>query len=136
MNNINGADLLVVTSLMDKGEQIDTNNSIRIAYIQQYIHQAKQLGIPVVAISTGVPYDTALLQEADAIICVYNGNGAPNVDVEFNPTSTYSVNLMCGEDVIFGKASPSGKLPVDVPNVDGGSFTSDILYSRGTGLTW
>lgn len=136
MNAMNGADLIVVTSLMDQGSQIDTNNSIRIAYIQQYIHAAKQQGIPVVAISTGVPYDTALLQEADAILCVYNGNGAPNVDEEFNPTSTYSVNLMCAEDIIFGRSNPVGKLPVNVPNVENGTFTSDILYSRGSGLTW
>ncbi len=136
MNAINEADVLIVTSHMTAGNQIDTNNSIRIAYIQQYIHAAKEKGIKVIAISTGVPYDVALLQEADAILCVYNANGASNVDDNFNPIGTYSVNLMCGEDIIFGKYNPVGKLPVNIPNVEDGQFTSDILYERGTGITW
>lgn len=121
LKSIEGADLLVVTST---------------SYVQEYINAAKQRGIPVVTISTDVPYDTAYFQEADAILCAYNGLGANQVDDSFTPTSTYSVNLMCCEDILFGKSSANGKLPVDVPYIINGSYTSDILYPRGTGITW
>lgn len=136
MNAIYGADLVVVTSNMDAGDQIDTANSIRIAYVQDYIAVAKEQGISVIAISSGVPYDTPLLQQADAILCVYNPAGALQVDESYNPIGTYSVNLFCAEDVIFNKVSPSGTLPVDVPAIEEGQFTSDIMYPRGMGHSW
>ncbi len=136
LNAIDQANVLIVTSTLDSSTQIDTTQSDRIRNVQEYISKAKSLGIPVIAISAKIPYDTALLQDADAIVCAYNSKGAINVDDLYNPLSTYSVNLMCAEDIIFGSSKPKGKLPVNVPNVENGQFTSDILYERGTGLTW
>ncbi len=136
LNAIDQANILIVTSTLDSSTQIDTTQSDRIRNVQEYISKAKSLGIPVIAISAKIPYDTALLQDADAIVCAYNSKGAINVDDLYNPLSTYSVNLMCAEDIIFGSSKPKGKLPVNVPNVENGQFTSDILYERGTGLTW
>lgn len=135
-DSIHDADLLVITSAMMSGNQIDFSQSPRIANIVNLIAYAKKQGIPVVAVSTGVPYDVPLLQQADAILCVYNSNGAERVDDDSVPRGTYSVNLLCGEDIIFGKASPAGKLPVNIPDVTNGSFTSNIMYERGTGITW
>ena len=136
LSAIDNADVLIVTSHMNAGNQINTDESTRLSSVQQYIHAAKEKGIKVIAISTGVPYDVALLQEADAILCVYNAKGANDVDENYNPTSTYSVNIMSGEDIIFGEANPIGKLPVNIPNVENGQFTNDNLYDRGTGITW
>lgn len=133
---IDDANVLIVTSHMNAGKQINTEESTRIASVQEYIHAAKEKGIKVIAISSGIPYDVALLDEADAILCVYNAKGANNVDDNGTPIGTYSVNLMSGEDIIFGKYNPVGKLPVNVPNVEDGAFTSEVLYKRGTGITW
>ncbi len=136
MNAINQANVLIVTSTLDASSQLDTTQSDRIRNVQEYISKAKSLGIPVIVISSKIPYDAALLQEADAIVCAYNSKGATNVDDLYNPIATYSVNLMCAEDIIFGSAKPKGTLPVNIPNVENGQFTSDILYERGTGVTW
>ena len=136
LNVIDQANVLIVTSTLDASSQLDTTQSDRIRNVQEYISKAKSLGIPVIVISAKIPYDTALLQEADAIICAYNSKGATNVDDLYNPIATYSVNLMCAEDIIFGSAKPKGTLPVNIPNVENGQFTSDILYERGTGVTW
>ncbi len=136
LNVIDQANVLIVTSTLDASSQLDTTQSDRIRNVQEYISKAKSLGIPVIVISAKIPYDTALLQEADAIVCAYNSKGATNVDDLYNPIATYSVNLMCAEDIIFGSAKPKGTLPVNIPNVENGQFTSDILYERGTGVTW
>lgn len=136
LNAIDQANVLIVTSTLDSSAQLDTTQSDRIRNVQAYISKAKSLGIPVIAISAKIPYDTALLQDADAIVCAYNSKGATNVDDLYNPIATYSVNLMCAEDIIFGSAKPKGTLPVNIPNVENGQFTSDILYERGTGVTW
>lgn len=136
LNAIDQANVLIVTSTLDSSAQLDTTQSDRIRNVQVYISKAKSLGIPVIAISAKIPYDTALLQDADAIVCAYNSKGATNVDDLYNPIATYSVNLMCAEDIIFGSAKPKGTLPVNIPNVENGQFTSDILYERGTGVTW
>lgn len=136
LNAIDQANVLIVTSTLDSSAQLDTTQSERIRNVQAYISKAKSLGIPVIAISAKIPYDTALLQDADAIVCAYNSKGATNVDELYNPIATYSVNLMCAEDIIFGSTKPKGTLPVNIPNVENGQFTSDILYERGTGVTW
>lgn len=133
---IDQANVLIVTSTLDSSAQLDTTQSDRIRNVQEYISKAKELGIPVIVISAKIPYDAALLQDADAIVCAYNSKGASNVDDLYRPLSTYSVNLMCAEDIIFGSAKPKGKLPVHIPTVENGQFTSEVLYERGTGLTW
>ncbi len=133
---IDQANVLIVTSTLDSSAQLDTTQSDRIRNVQEYISKAKELGIPIIVISAKIPYDAALLQDADAIVCAYNSKGASNVDDLYRPLSTYSVNLMCAEDIIFGSAKPKGKLPVNIPTVENGQFTSEVLYERGTGLTW
>lgn len=136
LQSIDQANVLIVTSTLDSSVQLDTTQSDRIRNVQEYISKAKELGIPVIVISAKIPYDAALLQDADAIVCAYNSKGASNVDDLYRPLSTYSVNLMCAEDIIFGSAKPKGKLPVNIPTVENGQFTSEVLYERGTGLTW
>ena len=131
-NAINrGADLVIISTIMFNGNDIDFNQSSVVANMVYLIERAKALGIPVVAVSTGLPYDTPLLTEADAVICTYNWIGEPTVDGNFNPTQAYSESLPAALDVIFGKVKAQGKLPVNIYGISGGSFTSDIVWPRG-----
>lgn len=130
------ADLVIICSLMTTADQINYSDSALISSSAQEIDVAKSLGIPVVAISTNLPYDTPLLQDADAIVCIYDYVGIPNANsADSSPTETYSEALPAADDVIFGKCGTSATLPVDVPDISNGQFTSNILYSRGTGIT-
>lgn len=130
----NNADLVIVCSMMTSASQIDYSVTDRISNSVKEIETAKNLGVPTIAISTSLPYDTPLLQEADGILCIYNYVGAPNVDSAWNPIGAYSEGLCAAEDVIFGYCGTNGTLPVNVPNISNGQFTSDYLYTRGTGI--
>ena len=100
------------------------------------IRTAHEYGLSVIVISCALPYDLPLLREADALLAVYNQTGLPDCDDAFNPLGAYGPNLAGAMDVIFGKVSPKGKLPVDIPAIEDGTFTDQNTYSRGDGLTW
>lgn len=133
-NAIAGSSLVIVTSIMFDGTDVDYNQSAEVYNMVLLIEQAKNAGIPVVAVSTGLPYDAPLLTEADAVLCIYNWIGAPTVDGNWVPTQAYSESLAGAMDVIFGKTPAVGKLPVNIYGINNGCITSDILYARGYGL--
>lgn len=130
-NAIAGSSLVIVTSIMFNGSDIDFNVSSEVYNMCVLIERAKAQGIPVVAVSTGLPYDAPLLAEADAVLCTYNWIGAPFVDANWIPTQAYSESLAGAMDVIFGKVKASGKLPVNIYSIENGSFTSAVLWPRG-----
>ncbi|NLH63683.1 MAG: glycoside hydrolase family 3 protein [Erysipelotrichaceae bacterium] len=130
-NAIAGSSLVIVTSLMLNGSDIDFNRSSEVYNMCVLIERAKAQGIPVIAVSTGLPYDAPLLAEADAVLCTYDWVGAPRVDANWVPTQAYSESLAGAMDVIFGKVKASGKLPVNIFSINNGSITSDILWPRG-----
>ena len=133
-NAIAGSDLVIVSSIMFDATNINFYQSGVIYYMVLLIEHAKELGIPVVAVSIGVPYDAPLLTEADAVLCTYNWIGASSVDENWVPTQAYAESLPAAMDVIFGKVKATGKLPVNIYNIDNGSFTSDIVWPRGYSL--
>ena len=68
------------------------------------------------------------------MLCTYNWIGAPSVDGNWVPTQAYAESLPAAMDVIFGKVKATGKLPVNIYNIDNGSFTSDVVWPRGYSL--
>ena len=133
---LDSADLLIVTDSMYSSELIDFNANAIIPSLLQMIDTAHNNGTPVIAISCALPYDLPLLTSADALMAVYNQTGVVACDENFMPTAAYGPNIIGAMDVIFGKANPSGKLPVNIPVIENGTFTDGIAYERGTGLTW
>ncbi|MEH3001373.1 glycoside hydrolase family 3 protein [Bacillus pumilus] len=78
----------------------------------------------MVIMSLRNPYDAANFEEADALLAVYGFKGYSNG--QFNQP-----NIPAGLKVIFGAASPKGKLPVDIPSV---THPNQTLYPFGYGL--
>ena len=71
-------------------------------------------------------------------MAAYCAKGMNTVPTEYNgETPTYGPNLPAAVSAVFGAFVPSGKLPVDIPEIEGQNiYTDEILYPRGYGLTW
>lgn len=134
--SLEDTDVLILTDSMYSADLIDTYNYGLIPAVTDLIRTAHEYGVSVIVISCALPYDLPLLREADALLAVYNQTGLPDCDDAFNPLGAYGPNLAGAMDVIFGKVSPKGKLPVDIPAIEDGTFTDQNTYSRGDGLTW
>ena len=52
------------------------------------------------------------------------------------PDSAFGPNIPAGIEVIFGGHAATGKLPVDVNKFENGSFSDEVVYSIGYGLTY
>ena len=134
LNAVPGASLVVISSWLDNMSQFDPSESIMIPSVQRVIDACHAADVPVVVISSGLPYDLSCYDNADALLAVYNPKGLPEDD-NGNPTDSCSPNLPAAVDIIFGYAKPSAVLPVNVPKVEGTGFTDEIAYPRGSGLT-
>jgi beta-N-acetylhexosaminidase len=88
------------------------------------MNYAKEKKKKFVLMSLRNPYDAANFEEADALIAVYGFKGYTNGRFR-------QPNIPAGINVIFGKATPKGKLPVDIPSV---TNPGDILFDYGYGL--
>lgn len=85
---------------------------------------------------------------ADAIMAVYGSKGDPTEQLIGGATGSTSAsgpNITAGVEVAFGVFGASGKLPVSIPKYvlstadDGtetGSFSDEILYGNGYGITY
>ena len=71
---------------------------------------------PVIAVAIQNPYDLMAYSEVDAYLAQYG----------YQPASFRAV-----ASIIFGESEPAGKLPVSIPDGNGG-----ILYSAGHGLNY
>ncbi len=107
-------------------------------FADELIETAHRLGKKVVVLSMQLPYDAARYTAADALLCVYCAQDMPEIPTEYNgETKAYGVNYPAALMTVFGGNKPTGKLPVDVPELDENTkYTDEILYPIGYGLTY
>lgn len=100
-----------------------------------------------VVISANKPYDVQMYPNADAIMAVYGSKGDPTEQLIGGATGSTSAsgpNITAGVEVAFGVSGASGKLPVSIPKYvltttaagEVGSFSDEILYDNGYGITY
>ncbi len=100
-----------------------------------------------VVISANKPYDVQMYPNADAIMAVYGSKGDPTEQLIGGATGSTSAsgpNITAGVEVAFGVFGASGKLPVSIPKYvltttaagEVGSFSDEILYDNGYGITY
>lgn len=100
-----------------------------------------------VVISANKPYDVQMYPNADAIMAVYGSKGDPTEQLIGGATGSTSAsgpNITAGVEVAFGVFGASGKLPVSIPKYvltttaagEVGSFSDEILYGNGYGITY
>ena len=91
------------------------------------LQAAKALNVPSVFISLAAPYETAVfVPYSDSVIAGYNGNTYTNAQA-----LEVGVSCQALSRLIFGVFSPTGRLPINIPDVDG----KTVLFARGHGLT-
>ncbi|MCR5670625.1 MAG: DUF1343 domain-containing protein [Butyrivibrio sp.] len=134
---LSGYSKVIVISRLSGKSDLDPNSKTgkRMEFVKAVLEEAKSKGIGTVLLSCQLPYDTALY-DANAIIACYNHRGM-NAMPEGEDIQEYGSNIPAAIYTIFGGNKPAGRLPVNVPSVDeNNSFTKDILYERGSGLSY
>ena len=114
--------------------------------IVDYVEKADASKTTVV-ISANKPYDVQMYPNADAIMAVYGSKGDPTEQLIGGATGSTTAsgpNITAGVEVAFGVFGASGKLPVSIPKYvltttaagEVGSFSDEILYDNGYGITY
>ncbi|MBR4530447.1 MAG: glycoside hydrolase family 3 C-terminal domain-containing protein [Lachnospiraceae bacterium] len=135
---IRGADTVVGISAVSSLEEMDPadRQGAGSAFLDSLIAETHKAGGRFVLLSAGLPYDTARFPEADAILACYNAEGMPERPKAEGGTRHYGPNIPAALYTIFGGSTPAGRLPVNIPRLDGATYavTDSILYPRGTGI--
>ncbi len=115
----------------DTAESLRSNNPgyFDKSAVQRAMVFAKKLNKKVIYISLKAPYDVINYHGlADAILATYSIYGSDNN----NPRG---LSLNAATEVIIGKLTPRGKLPVDIFQVDNRGRAAKPKYPNGFGLT-
>ena len=114
------ADHVVIVSEMYRAANLDPNDSGGTASVKvdAAIAQAHASGADVTILSASLPYDAARYPQADALAVVWSDQG-----------------MVAGLYMILAGQTPTGHLPVNIPQLDGSyHFTDSLLYARGYGI--
>lgn len=140
-NEIDWADTLILQSEVSQTNRLMAAHWTS-AYPRQVIRYAKQLDKTVIVQSVDKPYDVQCYDEADAVVAVYGCKGSALDATEVlvggvtESEMAFGPNIVAGIEVIFGIFGAQGKLPVNIPKFENGTFTQEIRYPRGWGLTY
>lgn len=139
--DIDWADTIIVHSEISKVSRV-TDNHWLYAGPDTFVNYAKENGKTAIVISVDKPYDVQFYDKADAIMAVYGCKGS-SVDVTeaivggvTGSEAAYGPNIIAGIEVTLGVFGASGKLPVSIPKLEGTSYSDQIVYKRGYGLTY
>lgn len=139
--DIDWADTIVVHSEISNVSRVTSNHWL-YAGTNAFVNYAKDNGKNAIVISVDKPYDVQFYDKADAIMAVYGCKGS-SVDVTealvggvTGSQSAYGPNIIAGIEVALGVFGASGKLPVSIPKLEGTSYSNQIVYARGYGLSY
>ncbi len=130
-------DKFICVSAMYSLSDINPLESENSAWIDALIGAAHENGKRITVISAQLPYDTARYTEADAVLACYNSRGLANIPEEGSIPDQYGANIPAALCTVLGGNSPSASLPLNIPYInDDYSYSSEILFGRGYGLTY
>ena len=139
--DIDWADTIVVHSEISNVSRVTSNHWL-YAGTNAFVNYAKDNGKNAIVISVDKPYDVQFYDKADAIMAVYGCKGS-SVDVTealvggvTGSEAAYGPNIIAGIEVTLGVFGASGKLPVSIPKLEGTSYSNQIVYARGYGLSY
>ena len=127
---VDEADAVIIVSSMFGQADLDpaTEDGAASAVLDDVIGTSHEQQKPAVVISSYLPYDAARYTDADAILIAYGSRPMRELPGE---KVSVSPNIPCAVCGIFGEYEFSGKLPVDIPEMDEAyQFTDKILYTK------
>ena len=109
-----------------------------------FCNYAAENGKISVIASCDKPYDVQMYPNADAILAAYGCKGSSVDPTEAiiggatGSVAAYGPNIIAAVEVALGTFGAQGKLPVNVPvyDVTANTYTDEIAYERGYGLTY
>ena len=111
------------------------------SHIDEVLELCNQYGVRSIFVSAHLPYDISRFNDANSIVAAYLANGLSfdllNYDTS-KPIPKYGPNIIAAIYQLFdSNANLTGKLPVNIYKLDSNnSFTNEILYPRGHGLSY
>lgn len=139
--NIQWADTLILLSEISSSAKMN-GNSWESAYLLEVINYAESKGKTTIVQSVDKPYDVQSYPQADAVLAVYGSKGSsvdPTEALVGGITRTKAAcgpNIIAGMEVILGTFGAKGTLPVDIPKMENGEYTSEVIFERGFGITY
>ncbi len=125
---------VISTAFSTSGFDPNTEGGSSGRMVDELIAAVHEAGRQAVLISAYLPYDAARYQAADAILLTY---GSVALNAALSEAQAYMPNLPAAIGSAFGEFAPCGVLPVVIPGLDENyHFTEDVLYDRGTSLTY
>ena len=130
---IAGAEHVIAVSELYSSAGLYGSASARIDTLIALAHAG---GADVTVVSAFLPYDCARFPDADAVaLCWLDRSMSEDPRVSDTPAQ-YGPNLPACLYLLLSGASPRGVLSVDIPALDEGGFSDEILYPRGFGLRY
>lgn len=139
--NLQWADTVILLSQVSSSAKMN-GESWESAYLLEVIEYAKEEGKTTIVQSIDKPYDVQSYPDADAVLAVYGSKGSsvdPTEALIGGVTETENAcgpNITAGMEVILGTFGARGTLPVDIPKLVNGKYTSEIVFERGFGLSY
>lgn len=138
---IDWADTVILTSEISSAAAMN-GGSWRSAIPLAVVDHAENQGKITVVQSVDKPYDVQSYPNADAVLAVYGCKGSSIDPTEAltggmtGSQAAYGPNLIAGVEVMLGVFPAQGTLPVDIPRFADGTYTDEIVFPRGFGLTY
>ena len=135
------ADSYIIISQISDADRMDCEQW-QSAMPDMLCNYAAQKGKTAVVISADKPYDVQLYSDAAAMVAAYGRKGS-ELDAQWVLTESITAaenacgpNIIAAVEAVFGVYTIQGKLPLDVYAYDkeSGSYTDQVLYSRGYGI--
>ena len=140
------ADTLIINSEISATSRYNPAGSSYWLYNipNQICDYAAANGKKAIISSVDKPYDVQMYDNANAIVAAYGCKGSAVDPTEAliggatGSAAAYGPNIIAAVEVILGTFAAQGKLPVNIPVLDMASrtFTDEIAYERGYGLTY
>lgn len=114
---IDGADFVVLGSSSYDVDSRTPGKNWTPDYVKNAVDYCREQHKAIAVVAIRNPYDIMYIPDVPAYICIYGRAEGPDIPA--------------GIMAVFGELNPGGKLPVSIPNIEGG-----ILYPLGYGLSY